>query len=127
MALATLRPPAARRPASFEMKLAQLIASTAAPDWDDEGGQAIPADRWERVREIVAQVRVRLPALPDPFPSPGGDGSRHLRWSFGGNLFDMELPEHGRAIWARNIGTEFTSGATSSPAELFERLEETFS
>lgn len=70
MALSTMRPPAerpaerARKPASFEAKLASLIIETAAPDWDEDGGRAIPAERWQVVRELVAQARSRMPDLP---------------------------------------------------------------
>jgi hypothetical protein len=133
MALATIRPQAprpaerARKPASFEAKLAGLIAETAAPGWDDEDGQAIPAACWGVVRELAMMVQSRWPDLPEPHPSAGGDGSRHLRWSCGGNLFDIEITEDGRALWARRIGQKYDSGLAGSQAELLDRLEETFS
>jgi hypothetical protein len=111
---------------TFELRLEYLIADTAVPDWDEEGGCAIPAGCWEPVREIVMLVRTRLQGLPDPHPSASGDGSRHLRWAFRNNRFDVELVENGAIIWARRIGQTYSSGKIGSPEELLELLKETF-
>jgi hypothetical protein len=118
--------PARKSAPSFETKLARLVAETGLDNWDDDGGRAIPAQRWDLIREIVTKVRARLPGVPDPYPSAGGDGSRHLRWVRSDLLFDVDFAAEGPTLWTRRVGKDMTSGATASMAELVEQLEKTF-
>lgn len=111
---------------SFDAKLKALIAETSTDDWDGEGGRAISVEQWARVHDLVTLVRARLLSAPEPHPSAGGDGSRHLRWIGADRLFDVEFVTDGRVQWARRVGEDVTSGSTASPAELLERLAEVF-
>jgi len=127
----------------FEEKLASIIKYTSIPDWDDEGDVAIPADRWNPVLDLVNMVREKLPVLPDPHPSAGNDGSMHLRWSYDGNLLDLEFPPtSSNIIWANRIGGVlapkghigsvrdsgvYDSGYIVSSDEILKKLKETFS
>ena len=73
-----------------------LIATTARPNWDDEGGQAIPESAWDEVRKIAEYVSQRCPLLPPPHVSADGYGGRYLHWANKNGSLDAEIRADGR-------------------------------
>ncbi len=66
----------------------RLSRETAQPDWDDEQGLAISRADWDRALELYRKTCGL--GLPEPFPSPCGDGSVHLSWAVGPTKFVIE-------------------------------------
>ena len=109
---------------NFRKTLAALIVETGEDNWDGESGTAIPVGDWGEVCVVVECVHERLPDLPEPHPSAGGDGSRHLRWSSPGRLFDVEI-DRVQVLWSRRIDGVVTAGTCKG--DMVALLAETFS
>jgi hypothetical protein len=57
-----------------------LADETKDPNWDFEGAPSIPEDEWLRASDLCREALL-VKELPEPVPSPCGDGTIHLRWS----------------------------------------------
>jgi hypothetical protein len=62
-------------------QLRRLSAMTSVGNWDDEGGAAIPAQRWDKAREFCIRAAASFRGLPQPSVSPCGDGDIHITWT----------------------------------------------
>lgn len=66
---------------SLEERFRRLAEITTSPNWDSDHGLLIPQEEWLKAWRLCRGIAKKYLRLPEPFPSPSGDGFVHLTWS----------------------------------------------
>lgn len=103
-----------------------LKRETAQPNWDLEGGPAIPQAQWRRAWDLVRRVSKERPGVGVPLPSPCGDGSIHLRWRKPDRWFEVEVGGGALGWSSRSPEGTYSHGAARSEHDLLHLLRKHF-
>ncbi len=65
---------------AMRTRIEELAKETARPDWDSDGGMAIPLSEWTRAMHLFTKASMLVSKMARPFISPCGDGTIHIEW-----------------------------------------------
>ena len=103
-------------------RMAQLRASTSSPNWDADGATPLDPEVISHAERLAKYVVANAPLAPDPFISPCGDGTVHLRWRTSSAKVVVEVGAE-QCDWFVKSATDFMEGVCRSEDDVVELVQ----